>query len=67
MAITKEEKQPPKNMVFLHKLRREIPPAGGKGQWVYSPDRRNCYFHADDLEANIRPNRNHTRSFVHVK
>ena len=49
MAITKEDKQPPKNMVFLHKLRREIPPSGGKGQWVYSPDRRNCYFHADDL------------------
>ena len=49
MAITKEDKQPPKNMVFLHKLRREIPPSGGKGQWVYSPDRRNCYFHTDDL------------------
>ena len=38
-------------MLFLHKLRREIPPKGGKGQWIYSQDRRNCYFHARDFRC----------------
>ena len=36
-------------MVFLYKLRRDIPPKGGKGKWQLSRDKRNCYFHADDL------------------
>ena len=49
--ITEGDKKPPRNMLFLHKLRREIPPKGGKGQWIYSQDRRNCYFHARDFRC----------------
>ena len=49
MVITEDEKRPPKNMVFLYKLRRDIPPKDGKGKWQLSREKRNCYFHADDL------------------
>ena len=47
--ITKREKEKPKNMVFLYKMRRKVSPAGGTGKWVLSKEKRNCYFHAADM------------------
>ena len=48
--ITKGEKAAPKNLLFLYKMKRPVPPQGNKGgQWVLSRDKRNCYFHASDL------------------
>jgi len=47
--IRVEEKRFPKNFVFRFKAQRKVPPPGGQGPWVMSPDKRNCYFHALDL------------------
>ena len=48
LEIKKTDKKFPKNMVFLYKMRREVPPAGG-GRWQLSQENLNCYFHASDL------------------
>ena len=36
-------------MVFCYRMRRMVPPPDRKGPMVLSRDKRNCYFHADDL------------------
>ena len=48
LEIKKTDKKFPKNMVFLYKMRREVPPAG-VGHWQLSRENLNCYFHAFDL------------------
>ena len=47
--ISPNEKKFPRNLAFVFKMRRKVPPPGGKGAWVLSPDKRNCYFHSEDL------------------
>ena len=49
MPITEDDKGFPKNLMFLYRMRRWVPPPGDKGKWVLSKDRRNCYFHSEDL------------------
>ena len=48
-TITEQDRKFPKDMVFLYKMRRKVPPPGGQGEWILSSDKRNCYFHSDDL------------------
>ena len=47
--ISPQEKHFPRNLAFVFKMRRKVPPPSGKGAWVLSPDKRNCYFHSEDL------------------
>ena len=49
MPITEDDKDFPKNLMFVYKMRRWVPPPEKKGKWVLSKDKRNCYFHSEDL------------------
>ena len=49
MPITEDDKDFPKNLMFVYQMRRWVPPPEKKGKWVLSKDKRNCYFHSEDL------------------
>ena len=49
MPVTEDDKDFPKNLMFVYQMRRWVPPPEKKGKWVLSKDKRNCYFHSEDL------------------